>query len=249
MIENVLPEGQTHLHRIVPSGLPELTFYLADLPESLDKTRSIPEKFVLTGQIKNYYDLKIKGKLAVFSVYFYPDSLPVFFDIPASEAQNQIIPLKYITGQSSDELEDKLLAKRSFGERIQAVEDFLSKQMLKVAVRHHHQRINHCINLINHSGGKVSIKKLTDQAFLSRKQFERTFRNFVGTTPGQFIKTVRFQHAIKTKSLGKALSLTEVAYDSGYYDQSHMVNDFKSISGKTPKEYFKEAAPYSDYFQ
>ena len=43
-------------------------------------------------------------------------------------------------------------------------------------------------------------------------------------------------------------SLTTLAYDCGYYDQSHMINEFKMMSGMTPKQYFAMCEPTSDYF-
>jgi AraC-like DNA-binding protein len=71
----------------------------------------------------------------------------------------------------------------------------------------------------------------------------------VGTSPRQFLKTVRFQNALHTKFNQKSVSLTQLACDCGYYDQSHMINDFKSLSGFTPGEYFACCEPYSDYFE
>ena len=44
------------------------------------------------------------------------------------------------------------------------------------------------------------------------------------------------------------MSLTELAYDCGYYDQSHMINDFKLLTGMSPRQYFSDCDAYSDYF-
>jgi AraC-like DNA-binding protein len=68
-------------------------------------------------------------------------------------------------------------------------------------------------------------------------------------SPRQFLKTVRFQHALHTRFKQQSLSLTQLAFDCGYYDQSHMINDFKKLSGYTPGEYFACCEPYSDYFE
>ncbi|MBW6537542.1 MAG: AraC family transcriptional regulator [Mariniphaga sp.] len=45
------------------------------------------------------------------------------------------------------------------------------------------------------------------------------------------------------------MSRTQLAFNCGYYDQSHMIHDFKSLSGFTPGEYFACCEPYSDYFE
>lgn len=54
---------------------------------------------------------------------------------------------------------------------------------------------------------------------------------------------------LQEKQRNLSIQLTELAYTSGYYDQSHMINDYKLLSGKTPTQYFSECEPYSDYFQ
>jgi len=33
--------------------------------------------------------------------------------------------------------------------------------------------------------------------------------------------------------------MTQLAFDNGYYDQSHFIHDFKSLTGLTPKAFFK----------
>lgn len=44
------------------------------------------------------------------------------------------------------------------------------------------------------------------------------------------------------------ISLTALAAEAGYYDQSHMIRDFRRMSGYTPGQYRKKCEPYSDYF-
>ena len=34
-------------------------------------------------------------------------------------------------------------------------------------------------------------------------------------------------------------SMTQLTFDNGYYDQSHFIHDFKSLTGLTPKAFFK----------
>jgi AraC-like DNA-binding protein len=43
--------------------------------------------------------------------------------------------------------------------------------------------------------------------------------------------------------------MTELTYESGYFDQSHFINEFKLLSGLTPKQYFAENEVCSDFFE
>lgn len=248
MIENCLPPGVKHTHRIVPCGLFELSFYLAEKPTSATNNKNITDNTVITGQLKEYYDINISGKLSLFSIYFYPHGLAMFLDIPLKELKNQSVPLRYIMKNVVNELEDRLSKTKSFMERVDIIEMFLNKQIKKRDNIYQLNRIYNSIGSINKSRGIINLDKLASEACLSRKQFERTFADIVGTTPKQFIKTIRFQNAINEKAQNSSISLTELAHKCGYFDQSHMINDFVSLSGTTPKDYFKEGSPLSDYF-
>jgi AraC-like DNA-binding protein len=85
-------------------------------------------------------------------------------------------------------------------------------------------------------------------ACISRKQFERVFAAKIGATPKQYLKVVRLQQALQLKSIDRNRNLTQLAYDCGYYDQSHFINEFKQQTGYTPKQYFDNNESYSDFF-
>lgn len=240
--------GQECLQRIVPNGLSELIIYLGDLPESLDPGKSITEHTQLSGQLKEYYDLKVSGHLSLFSIIFQPHGLMAFFDLPLKELFNQNLPLRYILKDVVGELESSLYEAQAFEDRKEIVEAFLLQRIRKSRKKYEFERIRCSIEIINRARGMVDINSLASTACLSRKQFERTFLEHVGSTPKQFLKTVRFQNAVNEKSKNSDLSLTELTYQCGYYDQSHMTGDFHRLAGMTPTQYFAECEPVSDYF-
>lgn len=248
-MENYLPEGNEHIQRIVPNGLCELIFYLGDRPESEDTQKSISENTVISGQLKEFYDLRVRGNLSLFSIIFQPYGLSLFFDLPLNELYNQNVPLKYLVRDKVNALEDQLSKEKTLSLRIRIVENFLIERLKNSEKKYNITRIKNSIDTITREKGLVNIDNLAYEACLSRKQFERIFSELIGTTPKQFLKIVRFQNAIHEKSLSRELTLTELSYQCGYYDQSHMVNEFSKLSGMTPSQYFKDCEPYSDYFQ
>ncbi|MDO9613576.1 MAG: helix-turn-helix domain-containing protein [Bacteroidota bacterium] len=74
------------------------------------------------------------------------------------------------------------------------------------------------------------------------------FRRLWEPRPSSFCGLSDFQHAIHYKGLDPQSKLTGLAYDCGFSDQSHMINEFRELSGVTPKQYFAECDPFSDYF-
>ena len=103
------------------------------------------------------------------------------------------------------------------------------------------------INRIIQSRGLVNVTDLASEYFISKRQFERKFKEFAGFSPKTFSRINRFQATLKEYGSGK--SLTDIAYDCGYYDQSHFINDFKEFSGYSPKAYFSGKAEGSEYLE
>jgi transcriptional regulator GlxA family with amidase domain len=68
---------------------------------------------------------------------------------------------------------------------------------------------------------------------LSKRTLERRFQIHIGTTPKKYARIVRLRNALFQR---KQLSnWADVAYSSGYYDQSHMINDFQELYGLSPE--------------
>lgn len=247
-IDNCLPQGKEHIQRIIPNGLMELTFYSGYRPRALDNNRYLQANSILNGQQKSYYDIAVSGKLSMFSISFQPHGAGMFFNVPSNEFFDQNVPLKYLVKECIAELEDNLEVSSSFENKICHVEKFLLRQLRVNFKEYEVKRIAQSVALINKVKGMITIDALYPASCLSRKQFERTFLAYIGSSPKQFLRTVRFQKSLYEKQKNESLSLTELAYNCGYYDQSHMIYDYKLFSGKTPSQYFSECEPYSDYF-
>jgi len=185
----------------------------------------------------------------LISISFQPYGAKLFFDIPSNEFFDQNIPLKYILKDKAFELESELYQTKTFEEKIIIVENFLKHQLQKRIKEYEVKRIMKSVALINQSKGIIDIETLSSSVCLCRKQYERIFAEYIGSSPRQFLRTVRFQNNLQEKQRNKNIQLTDLAYTYGYYDQSHMINDYKLLSGKTPTQYFSECEPYSDYFQ
>ena len=179
----------------------------------------------------------------------YPEhSSPSFLQIPIYKLQNQTIAIENRDADFFPNLEDRILEARTFEGRVATVERYFSSLLQHQLISADHQRIAHVVGLIKETKGNISIDTLASHACLSRKQFERKFSAFVGISPKQFLKIVRFQNAIFLAHDATELNLTDLAYDSGYYDQSHFINETKELTGQTPKKLFTKQKIVSDYF-
>lgn len=83
----------------------------------------------------------------------------------------------------------------------------------------------------------LTIEDLASQAHLSPFHFARQFKATLGLSPHQFLLKIRIEKAVQLLSTGR--SLTEIAFATGFYDQSHFVRAFKGATGHTPKAFLR----------
>lgn len=90
------------------------------------------------------------------------------------------------------------------------------------------------------TGGNISIQMLSRETGYSECYIRRVFKEIHGISPKEFERFVRFQAFLGeiTASPEKAGS-EETALNCGYYDQSHMLKDFRAFAGTTPEKYKK----------
>jgi len=82
--------------------------------------------------------------------------------------------------------------------------------------------------------GRIQIPALAEQACMSERQFERRFTREIGLPPKLYARIARFECALQSKALSKTESWTEITNRLGYFDQMHLIKDFREFSGEVP---------------
>lgn len=238
-------EATAQSQRIIPTGCIEMCFQFAD--GLLTDTNNIQAMASVSGQKSSFINITPQGKLAMLCVQFYPHAARLFFPLPMNELQNQTQALNELWGKEARDLEDQLNNLKFLQHKISLLEAFFMKKFMDNKL-YNWKRIARNIQLINWHKAEIGVNKLADSACLSRKQYERIFKEFVGISPKQFLKTVRFQYSLYLQQHQKAENMSDLAFQSGYYDQAHMTNEYKEFSGLSPKQYFSGCDAVSDYF-
>lgn len=246
--------------RVIPYGCVQFTFYLGERINSLGSNNdsSYKDQAVVTGQISSFFDVVPQGKIRLITIVFKPFGAKPFFDFPIFEIQNNIIPIKDINNKEWLDLENRLGDCVDNKSIVSCLENNLLKKLEKNTLFNSYSSINNerimlAINRIDDSKGTINIKDLSSLACLSDKQFNRIFADYVGMNPKNFLRIIRYQSVLlKLQNSNikdtKAVDFLDLVYDCGYYDQSHLINNFKEFTGYTPKEYIKLFSPCSEYF-
>lgn len=246
VLEHDLADSEPYFHRTMADGCAEMVFHFKGRFDEILKTDESELSFRsgIHGQSQSFRRFRIDQDFGIFGVYLYPFAIPALFGIPAAELSNQMPDLTAFLGQAGTELEERVMLASDHAGRIHIVSEFLRKQIRSHEV--HEPAVFSVISSVIRSNGLAKIPDLAAQSFLSTRQFERKFLAFSGFTPKLFSRIIRFHSALNEYG-NKEKSLTEIAYECGYYDQSHFIHDFKAFSGEHPKTYFSGNAEGMGY--
>jgi methylphosphotriester-DNA--protein-cysteine methyltransferase len=86
-----------------------------------------------------------------------------------------------------------------------------------------------------------------DRIGFSQRRFIELFRDQIGLTPKAFCRVRRFQRILQAVHRRSEVDWAQVALDGGYYDQSHLIHDFRGFSGLTPATYLAAAAEHLNH--
>lgn len=78
---------------------------------------------------------------------------------------------------------------------------------------------------------------------VSERHLRRVFRRTTGLGPKTFVRLFRFHHALELARDGAQTGWAGVAAAAGYYDQAHLIAEFRALAGTTPSELLRELAP------
>jgi len=123
-------------------------------------------------------------------------------------------------------------------QKIAAMEAYWIRKLKGVSHPFLYQALN---DFLLPNNKELSIAEIAKKNKISQKTLIRHFEQHIGKTPSDFRKIVRFRNALKQKAIENTEdNLTDITYLSRYFDQSHMIKDFKMLTGYTPKDFFKK---------
>ncbi|HEU5047555.1 MAG TPA: helix-turn-helix transcriptional regulator [Rickettsiales bacterium] len=167
-------------------------------------------------------------------VMFREGGAAAFFKEPLHRFFASSIALQDISGIPAGEMEARLAEAKTARSAVAIIEHFLFT-LLKENTPD--KLVHEAMRRIREAGGIIRIRDLAASLNISLDPFEKRFRQTVGSSPKQFAETVRLRKLIENRT--EAQTLTEIAYEAGYFDQSHFTRRFKTFTGQTPTEFFQ----------
>ncbi|WP_224998618.1 helix-turn-helix domain-containing protein [Cesiribacter sp. SM1] len=250
-------DHRSYLHQAMADVCPELVFHYRGQFDEIKANGVRVKSSVagLQGQTSNTSRFHINQRFGIFGTYLYPYTLTLLFGIPATEIVDQYTDLCGILGAEGKQLEEKIMEAAHNTDRVNILSRFLEHRLKGHSGKAAASAICSSVHLIMQEGGSLRVDALAQEACLSQRQYERKFRQLTGFSPKLFSRIVRFHsafNAYKQPSGGgdaAGHTLTQLALEKGYYDQSHFIQDFKQFSGLNPGRFFSGKAEGLDWLR
>jgi AraC-like DNA-binding protein len=163
---------------------------------------------------------------------------------PLHALTDQRADIDLLWGRSAaDRLADALWTRElSDRERLALIETQLLERLREAApLAAGGALISRAVGLIDSSAGGLRIDDLAAQLGVSRQHLAAQFRMRVGLSPKLYARICRFRRATAALKASPAPDWARLALDCGYFDQSHLIHDFREFAGSAPERFLDAA--------
>lgn len=235
--------------KLLPNGTLELIIDLSPNPKKLydrkdtARFRTFRRAWV-SGLQREYIIIGTEPGSSMMGVHFRPGGAAPFFDFPISELTAWVIELDLIWKQDLDSLRDRLLGEPDISRKFDQLESAL------LAKARNRLEIDRSVDAVIEAVRRqplLPLRQIAGHLGLSKKQILSRFDSRVGCTPKLTSRILRFQNTLRTIHQSQSHDWAELAQEFGYYDQPHLIHEFREFAGMTPAEYARRRTEYPDY--
>jgi AraC-like DNA-binding protein len=227
---------ETEKETILPKGTAEIIFNLADKTRCFRDSEKAAFDFYgcsINGLNLAPFTLVKKDAQTFVGIQLHAFALKFLFGIPSTEFTDRVVN-GFDVCDSLRVLHEELSLADHFKDRVSLILNWLRK---KIKIRS--AQLDRGLIFDLHQSPDLeqqSVKSLSAYYNVSERHLSRLCNEFLGVKAEDFILYRKYLASLAGLH-NPAASLTEVAYASGFYDQSHFIREFKAFTGLTPKQY------------
>ena len=231
------PKSGRAPERIVPDGRCELVLHYGDLfmESGEDGLEQVQPRALFAGQLSRPLWLRPTGHAGVIGVRFNPAGVRGFLGFAVGEVTDRRVALHSLWPEEARAL-TAAIARADSPERIEIAQRFVAERIALHAVNID-EPIARAAAEIEAQQGRCSVEDIIGRSGLGRRQFERRFRDAVGLSPKRFANVLRLRSVFEVLQANPRSDWTDAALAAGYFDQSHLIREFRRFVGCTPAQF------------
>ncbi len=231
-------EGGGGAHRVLPDGCIDVLFSLRR------GGTSESSRLEIVGTMTRSLEVIHNDAPLLVGVRFKPGGARAFLGgMPAAELTDQSPALAEVWGEDARILEERLVETTTFADRLRLFESALLDRLRQGGESLRDPLVEAAVMRLEVAGDGVDVPRLSAEVGLGPRQLRRRFLDAVGIPPKRLARILRFQRVLEEVVASGGKDWTDLALDAGYYDQAHMIRDFREWTGLSPSRYLAERNP------
>lgn len=218
-------ESDYHWERVFPDGCLGILINLGKNCLTDNGSRSLKfGKTYVVGAMTSFKDTLIDRHSHLVGACLRPATLSNFYNYtPENILHNDTIEFDVPDGLNADKI---------INDPIEYLNRYFTERNSKRT-----NILNSVINDIDASNGQLRINEISRRNHMNIRQLERNFKKHVGMSPKEYSNIVRFRNALAIiKGTTQNRSLSDISFECGYFDHSHLSHEIKRITGKYPSQ-------------
>jgi AraC-like DNA-binding protein len=228
-VRGVVPVAGRVSHERLPDGRTILVFRVFEEGRKGDVCIAGPRTRAL---FKN-----ATGVTRAVMLQFKPGWSEQLLGVAASELTDRIVQLEDLWGRPGGDLCSEFLAARSLPEMLDRLSHAIALRAHQTFDPASARLARRAVRLFE--GDEVRVESVAEQLGVTARHLRRAFTESVGIGPKDFARAVRLRRAVGMAATSKDWG--SIAADAGYYDQAHLIGDFRELVGLTPGAFVKRA--------
>jgi len=224
-----MPGGAALRHRVLPDNCIDILWQ--------DRA---PHGFV-AGMMSRPHSVEVLQPVLTVAVRFLPGAARAFFGMPLHLLQDGHPGLTELWPPHEAEALAAALWEReqTLAQRLATIERALLARLQRHGVDRGERLVRAAVGLIESSGGALRVEELAQSLGVSRQHLALQFRERVGLNAKTFAMVCRFRRASSALRgvQGAPVDWAGLAGECGYYDQSHLIHEFRQFAGETPQAF------------
>ena len=227
--ERILPNGTLEL--VINLRQDELLFHDTERPEN-------PSRFsgaIMSGAHGRGLVPDDPKEIFLIGVHFKPGGAFPFLGLPAGDLTDTHADLENLWGPSAGRLRESICEAGTSDEQFQLLEQALLRRLRHDVEQHY--AVSAGLEMFGKHHAAPKVREAASYIGLSERRFIQAFKTEVGLTPKLFSRIQRFQRTRSVIERDPAPDWAELAFDLGYFDQSHLIREFLEFSALSPTDY------------
>jgi AraC-like DNA-binding protein len=193
----------------------------------------------VAGLHDSYALIETSGVQQGLEIRFTPIGAHLVFGLPMHTLANRTVALDDIIGPPARQVAEQLHGAPDWESRFAILDSLIASRLAQAETPGASAAVTWAWNQLRETNGHLAIGMLASELGCSRKHLIAQFHEQIGLSPKMVARILRFRHAVHLLDRNNEMSWVQIAHDCGYYDQAHLIRDFRQFAGSTPGEFLR----------